>query len=135
VIEIGGVGPGNIGTAGVHYDQIVLTGAGNTFTAGGATLQILPIAGIVNGATYTMVSAEGGAEIDVESIFAGLTEIGIDTNIYEFGVYQLEFTAGAIFITIPEPASIAGWLVFGGVLLARRKGRTLKRSSPAARRA
>lgn len=128
-VEIGlGGSNGSIGTAGTHYDQIVLDGATKVFSPGSATLKLVTLSGVVYGQAYTIVSAPGN-DIDGTffKTFAGspvLMNNEALTYTQSDGVkYNINYSGSSITVTlVPEPSSI-GLLALGGAALLRRRRR------------
>ncbi len=100
-------------TAGVTYDQIALTGTSKTFTVGGATLQLIPMSGVVTGVPYRIVDATGGSGniVDATTFFSGLALAGTNLGSWAGVDFTYNFDVGSNYIdvtfqTIPEPASM-----------------------------
>jgi fibronectin-binding autotransporter adhesin len=127
-------------TAGTLGDEIALTGTGNTFTVGGAALQVVAIsgstfAGATFPLTYKIVDATGGTSntVDASNFFAGLTpgqqytESSGDTysvnvangNEIDLTLYSVSPSA------VPEPATLS-LFGFAGAMLMRRNQRSRK---------
>ncbi len=118
-------------SAGTTYDQIALTGTSKTFTVGGATLQIIPMSGIVTGTPYRIVDATGGSgnTVDSGSFFSGLAKIGTNSGSWVGSTYSYNFDVGSNYIdvtfqTVPEPTSAGLAVVTGmlGMACRRRRG-------------
>ena len=118
-MAIGG-DPTVAGSAGNTFDQI--TESNGVFTTAGATLQLVPIAGLVYNKPYPIIVTAVGGVLNYAQVFSNLT---IDPTYAGSGLqYSVAYTPTAIDVTfsVPEPACGAGLLLgLGGVLFRRRR--------------
>jgi hypothetical protein len=130
-MEIGGDGSG-VGTAGIHYDQILISGSSKTFTPGSATLKLVAMPGIVSGQAYTIVATSGGAVVATAenplSYFKTLGGTLMDNEATTYSQGNLSFTidysSSAISVTfsaVPEPSTLGLAMLAAPVLLRRRR--------------
>jgi autotransporter-associated beta strand protein len=130
-MQIGGAS-GGIGTAGVDYDQIVVSGTSKTLNLGTALLKILPMPGIVTNQAYRIVTTNSGASIASSSIFQNLahTYLNAGGGPYSDGLVQYNisygYTSGSSYVDVtftqvPEPSAMALLALSAGTLLRRRR--------------
>ena len=120
-MEIGGAG-GGIGTAGIDFDQVLMSGSGKTLTLGGATLKLLPLPGIVTGQAYTVVTTSGGANVNFSTFFSGLANNlpHTDGNI-SYMVHADSTHVEVTFSAVPEPGTLAALVGGATAMLGRRR--------------
>ncbi len=120
-MEIGGAG-GGIGTAGIDFDQVLMSGSGKTLTIGGATLKLLPLPGIVTGQAYTVVTTSGGANVNFSTFFSGLANNlpHTDGNI-SYMVHADSTHVEVTFSAVPEPGTLAALVGGATAMLGRRR--------------
>ena len=129
-VQVGDAGGNAAPAAGSDYDQLVVNGTGGAVTiTDGATLNVLPLAGVAAGQTFTVLDQTGGGTLS--GIFRDpsgnpLPEGGTFTAAGQ--PFAISYANGDVTLTAtaaPEPAA-AGLLAaggLGGLLLRRRRRR------------
>ena len=124
-MSVGG-SPSNPGT---DYDQIAIS---STFDAGGATLEIQPLANLELSTLYPIVTVAGGGSINTTDHFAVLLEGPNASSAPSYNVIysssQIDVEFGSTDAT-PEPTSVALFSIVASPLLLSRRRRRLSQPS------
>lgn len=113
---------------GVDYDQLAMTSSavGALAISSGARLNVIPLAGIVEGQVFTIVDQTGGGTLTGAFQDMTGTPLPEGTRFNAGGqLFQINYTGGDVTLTaVPEPTAAATVLLAGAGLLLGRRRRT-----------